>query len=122
MDKIPHEMIFFPERRDNPEEDICNQFISGVYLHGYLEELGNNDLVVADMITVDRLEELKDGKYGVTVVINDKLYDSTLFYWEHEYDFYDIKRVQKRGLICWNNDEEALADAQEKFEKRSFWL
>ena len=122
MDKIPYELIFFPEDRDNQEEQLANHFIDGIYLHGKLQDIGNNDLVVADMITIDRLDELKDGKYGATVVINDKLYDSTLFYWEHEYDFYDTKRVQKRGLICWNNDEEALADAQKKFEKRSFWL
>lgn len=122
MDKIPHEMIFFPERRDNPEEDISNHFIGGVYLHGDLQELGNNDLVVADMITMDRLEELNDGKYGVTVVIDDKLYSSTLFYWKQEEMLYYTKHTKKRGLICWNNDEEALVDAQKKFEKRSFWL
>ena len=114
MNKIPHEMIFFPERRDN----TIKHFIGGIYLHGDLQELGNNDLVAADMITVDRLEELEDGKYGVTVVIDDKLYSSTLFYWKHEEMFY----TEKRGLICWDNDEEALADAQKKFDKRSTWL
>lgn len=123
------ELIFHPLDKDNPGEYIggCD-FIGGIYLHGVLQDKAGYDLIQADTITKDFLENAQDGIYDVTVCIQNKkasdfnditCFKSKLFFWKTDSVCFN---KQFRGLICSVGDTEALNDAQEKFEKRSFWL
>lgn len=126
---IMEELIFHPLDKDNPGEYISGcDFIGGVYLHGVLQDKAGYDLIQTDTITKGFLENAQDGIYDVTVCIKNKktsdfndiiCFKSKLFFWET--DSFCFSK-QFRGLICAIDDTEALKDAQEKFEKRSFWL
>lgn len=123
------ELIFHPLDKDNLGKYISGcDFIGGVYLHGVLQDKAGYDLIQADTITKDFLENAQDNIYDVTVCIPNKrksdfnditCFKSKLFFWKTDSVCFN---KQFRGLICAIDDIEALNDAQEKFEKRSFWL
>ena len=123
------ELIFHPLDKDNPGKYISGcDFIGGIYLHGTLQDKAEYDLIQADTITKDFLEKAQDNIYDVTVCIPNKktsdfnditCFKSKLFFWK--IDSCCLNK-QFRGLICAVDDIEALNDAQEKFEKRSYWL
>ena len=123
------ELIFFPIDKDNPGEYISGcDFVGGIYLHGELQDCFGYDLVQADAITRNQLEELEDGIYDTCVCYpnitldhfkRNKVIRSKLFFWKTDSV---CTRKQFRGLICAVDDKDAIEDAQKKFDARSYWL
>lgn len=124
-----NELIFYPIDKDNPGDYISGcDFVGGIYLHGDLQDISGWDLVQADAITRDQLDELEDGIYDTCVCYPDKTFDpfkndkvirSKLFFWKTDSV---CNRKQFRGLIVAVDDKESLEDAKKKFDTRSFWL
>lgn len=89
--------------------------LSYVYAHGKLQDILNYDLVVTDdMALSDKVYKPEIDK----MVLFDTVEDQTM--WTHSVRIFlwKDKTINRCiGLICLNNDKEAIQDAKEKYDK-----
>lgn len=90
----------------------CNH----VYLHGKLEELNGYDQIYYG---ADDIFDLIHKETKVKVVLSDQSeHDAIAFVWDAWLGDTHIYR----GLVCAVDDEEAIADARAKFERKDMFI
>lgn len=125
---------YYKTPEDYFESKRCRFYFSGVYLHGKVDEMCNNDICYPANyedfpegireVTINYDSGPKTEKFlfldGVFPCIVDDKYECTAFLWFD--DIYENEAYWMRGLIVLNSDEESMADAKKKYEERSICL
>jgi len=93
--------------------------VSGIYLHGKIEDFFGYDIVDVATDDADELQVIaKEGRDGVECQVDGYPGKTLLFVWKAEQDIFPADYY--RGFIVDVEDEEAVKHARAKFNEKAF--